>query len=332
MSDVVYALGDIHGRLDLLERAENVLSIVSKKIPANQPSVKLMGDFIDHGPDSKGVLDKILSSSLAGMPMECMLGNHDMWLSRVVSMIRSNNTSCVAWLNESTLATIRSYGINVDSVPKSQDEKIKLLIKFARNVPEEHLIYIKDHTSVLSVDAGTIFVHAGIDKRYDLNNQNIDICINGPNNPGGFPESGWDDDMPVVMGHLVKSSPFISRNLKIIDLDTDAWETGILTCGIISNGKIAGFLAITPKSGIDFTPVIHDDVSIPLSLFKYTAKWWKDVFASCKDIPVLVFSDPKRKEYFCQLTGLVRFKSSPNIGAYKKEGYRIMLPISTSNN
>lgn len=331
MSDVVYGLGDIHGRLDLLERAESRIAIAKTKIPANQPSVRLMGDCVDEGPNSSGVLDKVITSQLAGLPMQTMLGNHDIWLVRVINMIKSNNNACFSWLNDSTLQTIRSYGISVESVPRNDMDKMKLLLKFARAVPEEHLQYIQNYMSPLSIDAGCIFVHAGLDKRRSINHQSIDVCVNGPENPGGFPESGWNEEMPVVQGHLVKPSPFVSRNLKIIDIDTNAVETGILTCGIFTNGKVAGFMAITPKSGLDIIPVIEDDESIPLPYFRLVSKWWKDVFLALKETPVLIFNNPERLAIFCKLTGIQKYKTANNVNSFKtRKEFLIMPPISLS--
>lgn len=330
MADVTYALGDIHGRKDLLDRAENILYLVSKKIPSNNPCVRLIGDYVDIGPDSKKVMDTIISSSLADMPMFSMLGNHELWLSRVVSMALMNNPDCCSWLNNDTLKTIQSYGIDINQIPNDRNEQMKILTKFARAVPESHIEYIKKHMSSLSIDDNIIYAHAGIDKNKDINNQHIDVLTSGIDQKGGFPDCGYNGDMPVVMGHLVKKTPFISRNGKIIDLDTNAVGTGILTCGIFTDGTLGGLLAITPKDGIDFVPVIVDDETIPLNFIRVVINWWKDVLLSCKEPPILIFNNEKREDLFRNLIGLNKYKRGKNPSIYKKSGYEIMPIMSIS--
>lgn len=332
-SDVVYVLGDIHGRLDLLLKAEGLISILKTRIPSNSPSVRLIGDYVDHGPDSKGVMDRIIGSQLAGLPMISMLGNHDIWLSRVVHKIRANDP-VHAWIDESTLATVRSYGVRVDSYPHMPEEEQAIMTRFARRVPQEHLDYIRDYMSPLSIDAGAIFVHAGLNPKVGLNRQDMDVCISGPDIRGGFPESGWDggeNGLPVIMGHLVQSVPLVSRNLKIACIDTGAHESGILTCGIISSGKISGFLSVVQKGGLDFVPVVVDNPKIPHQFWKLVARWWQDVFRASKEPPVLVFADEKRKQAFASMTKLENYREASNpVSFTKKGGFRKMPPILVS--
>jgi len=328
MADVVYAFGDPHGCLGLLNRLDNRLTVLSKHIPANDPLVIGIGDYNDRGPDTKGVYEKIMTESLGGMPLKCNPGNHDVYMVRAIKMFRNNTPGWENWLTykEDALSTIKSYGIpvNSDMPPQGADAR-RVMKSFSDKIGDATIDFIVGLPPI-QFEGGVFFVHAGLNPSRAVNSQEFEDCIGGVK---GFFTTHRNYGGPVCVGHTVQQTPYINKTRDVICIDTGAYEYGVLTTGIFSDGVLAQFIATCPEKGLDWVPVFIDDETMPDFYLSLTRMWFRDVAAASKHPPIGVFSKNERYERFLKLTripNMVRVNTLPEAKKIQQRGikYRTM--------
>src|SRR5215510_3575061 len=130
----VYAIGDIHGRLDLLNRLHQMIQEDAGSAAGDRTLVYL-GDYVDRGPDSAGVVELLSKETLAGFSAVHLMGNHEDFLLRFVD----DTSSGTAWFANGGVATLRSYGVQFNYAellsPGGLQEKL------ARCLPDRHLSF-----------------------------------------------------------------------------------------------------------------------------------------------------------------------------------------------
>src|SRR4051812_11294365 len=104
----VYAIGDVHGRADLICRMVDLISADLEKSPIDQPIAVFLGDYVDRGPDSRGVLAH-MSTGMFPTPTVCLRGNHEVMLVGFVD----NPETGASWCQSGGLETLHSYGLDV---------------------------------------------------------------------------------------------------------------------------------------------------------------------------------------------------------------------------
>jgi serine/threonine protein phosphatase 1 len=173
----LYAIGDIHGQLDML-RAAHVFIAEDRAAcgDADAPVVHL-GDYIDRGPDSAGVLQVLIDGISAGQPWRCVLGNHDrlfrLWLDdpeAIDPRLRSDFT----WLTPQMggLETLRSYGVDVPDDP----DPAALHAGAMRHVPDRHRRFLAGLETHVATDH-LFLAHAGVRPGVPLEDQAEDDLI-----------------------------------------------------------------------------------------------------------------------------------------------------------
>lgn len=154
--DTVYAIGDIHGHLSKLEQA---LALVEAEAGPDA-EVVFLGDLVDRGPASRGVLDLLIAGQAAGRRWTVLKGNHDLLFQTYLESgteydprIRSGKS----WLHDNLggYETLRSYGVL--SKRSSRD----LLTEARATVPEAHLHFLTG-LPLYHERGDLLFVHAGI--------------------------------------------------------------------------------------------------------------------------------------------------------------------------
>lgn len=223
----VYAVGDIHGRSDLL--AETIARIDDdvRRRPIERAIEVYLGDYIDRGPDSSGVLD-LLAVRLVRRHAICLRGNHEAILEKF--LMQDANT-LHHWAKLGGLQTLASYGV----VPRSQSEIEtpsairQLLLKV---FPREHELFLQCLRNSFAC-GDFLFVHAGIRPGVPMNLQDPedllwirDEFLNSERNHGKV----------IVHGHTPVDHPDIRENR--INIDTGAWRTGVLTCIAIEGATV----------------------------------------------------------------------------------------------
>jgi serine/threonine protein phosphatase 1 len=213
MQDRLYAVGDIHGQLAELERA---LALIEADGGAEAPVV-FLGDLVDRGPDSRGVMDRLIGGIEEGRPWTVVKGNHDEMFERFLTMNTLDHhriLSGVNWFAERLggRETLISYGVDIDALPTPE-----AILAAARDaVPAGHLHFLQ--TLPAWHRAGDLlFVHAGIRPGVPWERQDPEdfLWIREPflSHEGAFP---W----LVVHGHTPGERPERHRNR--INLDGGA--------------------------------------------------------------------------------------------------------------
>ncbi len=222
----IYAVGDIHGRSDLLEKALHSIDADCRRRPALQPITVFVGDYIDRGPGSRDVL-KLLLQWRRDNEAVFLRGNHETFLPRFLADSRTLDV----WRQYGGLETLLSYGL-VPTINPDRHEQVRLADELAVALPKEHLDFLKSLN--LSYGCGDfLFVHAGIRPGVPIRRQNEEDLL-------WIREEFLAHEQPferfVVHGHTPVTLPDLRPNR--INIDTGAFATGCLTCIIVEGSAI----------------------------------------------------------------------------------------------
>jgi serine/threonine protein phosphatase 1 len=219
----LYAVGDIHGRLDLLDQ---MLEIIAKDSASREPArteLIFLGDYVDRGSESKGVVDRLAKWGPEDTGAVFLKGNHeDLLLSFLDEPL-----SGLDWLHNGGEATLMSYGINAgainDALWQGRPGLREAAALFRSRLPGEHLRFYQ--SLKFSYRAGDyFFVHAGVRPGIALDDQTEEdmIWIRGE-----FLSYPYDFGAVIVHGHTPARLPQDLHNR--IGIDTLAFHTGKLT-------------------------------------------------------------------------------------------------------
>jgi serine/threonine protein phosphatase 1 len=223
----IYAVGDIHGRDDLLELCLLAIEKDLTEFPAFRPVLVFLGDYIDRGPASRQVVDRLIECDRV---LECVLlkGNHELVAMRCLA----DAGVMGPWLELGGAQTLMSYGV-VPVLGGIKNDVIRLRAKFQSALPPSHFAFLRNLRTNFSC-GDFLFVHAGINPNYRLAQQNDSdfLWIREP-----FLSSTKDFERVVVHGHTPVEKIDVRRNR--IGIDTGAYATGHLTCLILEADKLA---------------------------------------------------------------------------------------------
>jgi serine/threonine protein phosphatase 1 len=221
-----YAIGDVHGRLDLLDRLLETIERDLDSRSSRKTLLVFLGDLIDRGPDSKGVIERLRTFRHPRMKPYFLAGNHEEVLLRILSGERGILSS---WLQFGGAECLNSYGFD-SSILELANERASLAA-VRRVIPEEHARFIAGFCDTLSF-GDYLFVHAGIRPGVDLSLQTqTDLrWIRKP-----FLEDSTDHGRVVVHGHTISTA--VDERPNRIGIDTGAYRTGMLTALAIEGDR-----------------------------------------------------------------------------------------------
>lgn len=173
MVNPIYCLGDIHGQTAYMERALDLI----ERDGGVAAEIIFLGDLMDRGPDSRGVIEALMAAQAAGRNWHVIKGNHDRMFSRFVRTGDEDDErilSGIGWMNPRLggPTTLESYGI-----PNSADMPLEEAFRAAAAaVPEDHLKFLEELPLYIERDR-LLFVHAGILPEVPLADQIEDDLI-----------------------------------------------------------------------------------------------------------------------------------------------------------
>lgn len=219
----VYSIGDIHGRLDLLQELHGRIAADAGSFDGPR-SVVYMGDLIDRGMQSREVVDELLDNPLPDFDAVYLMGNHEQTL---LDFLQHPKVAS-GWLNWGGRETLASYGVQIP-MRADQDEMENLRDALREVLPDRHLEFYQN-MQMMHVSGDYLFVHAGIRPGKSLQEQsNEDLLWIRQD----FTESRQQHDHVVVHGHTISDEVEFHPNR--IGIDTGAYCTGVLSCLVLED-------------------------------------------------------------------------------------------------
>jgi serine/threonine protein phosphatase 1 len=236
---LVYAIGDVHGRLDLLEplvRAIAADALASR--PDVRPVLVLLGDYVDRGLQSAGVVEFILKlTEDRSFDVRPLRGNHD----EALLTFLGDPASGAAWAKHGAEATFASYGVTCPPMSSGPAEWSRASNDLRQALPLQHVEFFKSLEHALVI-GDYVFVHAGLRPNVPLKLQSAHDLLWIRQD---FLEAKDGLGRIVVHGHTpVKTPEALGRR---VNIDTGAFATGVLTAvRLDDNGQT--FMQVTAIS------------------------------------------------------------------------------------
>lgn len=217
----VYAVGDIHGRSDLLEEIHRrIMNDAANALDEVEKTVVYLGDYIDRSLNSKEVVELLLEAPLQGFNSVFLKGNHEDSLLRFLE----DPTGGPDWFSIGGGATVLSYGIKIPKGLTSSQRFEYLSTELPDRIPPRHLEFLSS-LQLMHVAGDYAFVHAGVRPGVPLDRQRSEDLmwirrefLDSMENPGKV----------IVHGHSSTARPDIQKYR--IGIDTGAYTTNVLTC------------------------------------------------------------------------------------------------------
>lgn len=215
---LAYAIGDVHGQLDQLVQLE--AQIVEDAAQFDEPATLVMlGDYVDRGPDSAGVIAHLIAAPPAEMRRLAIRGNHE----AVMLDFLAEPDRAAQWLDFGGIETLHSYGVTPDMLQTLAETPQALQQGLAEAIPASHLAFLTA-LPVMVETPDFVFVHAGLRPGIPIAAQrDEDLIWIRDNYRGDFAEFG----KIIVHGHTPREAPLVGPHR--IAIDTGAFATGRLT-------------------------------------------------------------------------------------------------------
>ncbi|HKX08018.1 MAG TPA: metallophosphoesterase family protein [Stellaceae bacterium] len=219
----LYAVGDIHGRADLLEALLAQITADATAHPEAAKRLIFLGDYVDRGPDSSAVIDRVLHDGPAGLEVVPLMGNHEEMMLRFLEDLAVGRT----WMMNGGDATLRSYGVEPPSMFTGTALFRHAQQQFAERLPAGHKSFLEG-LAVTHTEGDYLFVHAGVRPGVALEKQRTEDLLWIRDE---FLDSDRDFGKVVVHGHSITLEPEFRPNR--IGIDTGAYRSNQLTCLVL---------------------------------------------------------------------------------------------------
>jgi serine/threonine protein phosphatase 1 len=231
----LYVIGDIHGRSDLLDRITSEIVRDLDAHPVASALTVTLGDYIDRGADSRGVIDRLIRNPFP-TALVSLKGNHE----SLMAAFLEDPSVAGHWRRLGGLETLHSYGVPVAELMMGKDYA-QAATDLRAAAPPSHLAFLASLRTSMMV--GQYFLcHAGVRPGIPLEGQaERDLLWIRDE----FLSSRANFGKIVVHGHTPSESPEILPNR--INVDTGAFMTGRLTCAVLEWERVR-FLFTTPRS------------------------------------------------------------------------------------
>ncbi len=237
---VVCAIGDVHGQLAHFK----ILTawIVKNVYPGRSGRCDLvtLGDYIDRGPESVGVLSFLGAFDPPGVKVTRLIGNHDVFLMKFLFDDATDFDFVEMWWANGGGATLRELGLSSEDFYR--DDLAALQARAREHLPPAAAQCLRALQASRRI-GDYLFVHGGVHPRRDLADQDIDelVTMREPFLSG----AGWAHDFVVVHGHTI-CGPDVKPHR--VACDSGACATGVLTCAQLEEDRMR-FVIATESEG-----------------------------------------------------------------------------------
>jgi serine/threonine protein phosphatase 1 len=222
----IFAIGDIHGCDNLLEQIHQGIDDINLADPPQMSIEVVLGDMVDRGPDSRGVIERLIARARRTR-LVVLSGNHEAMMLRSLA----SQGALRQWLSLGGLETLRSYGVSPDPVLDADSAERAVRHAMAA-IPDEHIAFLQALPFYWSLGDLT-FVHAGLRPGIQLNRQAKRDLLEIRDPFLTFPQSFGTF---VIHGHTPRPDVEILHNR--INLDTGAFATGCLSAAVFEKNQI----------------------------------------------------------------------------------------------
>lgn len=225
----VYAIGDVHGRLDLLDALLDRIADESARDPADSVHLVMLGDLIDRGPQSAQVVERLLTVPRGVDEMHLLMGNHE---EALLEILDGAHSQLPGWIRYGGEQALQSYGLEDTSIFGDREA---LVAKIHAGIPASHVRLFRSMVDYVQI-GDYLFVHAGIFPGRPLEQQQVhDLRWIREE----FLDDPRDHGVMVVHGHTI--TPDVDCRVNRIGIDTGAYRSGMLTALVIE-GSARRFL------------------------------------------------------------------------------------------
>ena len=225
----IYAIGDIHGRADLLRTLNGLIRDDAASRRAPRSVVVYLGDYVDRGPHSREVIDLLLAAPPAGFEHIHLRGNHEDFMLRFLADVSVGPS----WLSNGGRETLESYGVDPPGLFAGTDALELALRALAARLPAAHVEFLRS-LRLLHEEGDFCFVHAGVRPGVPLEQQREQDLLWIRDE---FLSSNAEFGRIVVHGHSITPVPDVRRNR--IGIDTGAFRSERLTCLVLEGSEWA---------------------------------------------------------------------------------------------
>ena len=221
-----YAVGDIHGRLDLLDQLLEKIHADMAARPVRKILLVFVGDLIDRGPSSAQVVERLRNYARRGLRTVFLLGNHEEVLLRILG---GESDLIAKWCSFGGAECLESYGVDAARVAGLSEDEALAIVRGA--IPQEHVKFLESFDDSCRF-GDYLFVHAGIRPgvEFDQQRQSDLRWIRE-----AFLLDETDHGFIVVHGHTIRSEVEVRPNR--IGIDTGAYRSGVLTAIAIEGSE-----------------------------------------------------------------------------------------------
>lgn len=213
---LTYAIPDLHGRFDLLQLA---IARITEHSGGRCSTVVTLGDYVDRGPNSRQVITRLMDWRSETLTLVALKGNHEAMMWETCNNLAESSW----WIRNGGDRTLASYGQSSRTIPD------------LRVIPETHLQWIAN-LALVHVDQHRVFVHAAVDPKIPLVQQNEKTLL-WDRYPKGF-DLGHGRRHVVHGHHANLMAPIVTRGKT--NLDGLAWRTGRLVIGVFEDDRPGG--------------------------------------------------------------------------------------------
>ncbi len=224
----VYAVGDIHGRADLVERMHEIIVSDAAKHSHKQNFIIYLGDYLDRGPYVRETIDLLLTNNPPGFERVHLMGNHE----QILLNFLGEPSILSMWLGVGGMSTLMSYGLKPPGSGFSEQKAYEIRDELQEKIPAEHIGFINNLRPSHQV-GDYLFVHAGIRPAVPIENQVPDDIYWIRDE---FLNSDADHGKMVIHGHTISED--IQHFSNRIGIDTGAYASGVLSCAVLEEDRI----------------------------------------------------------------------------------------------
>lgn len=223
----IYAIGDLHGRLDLLNKLLSLINEDVAEFPTARTLYLFLGDYVDRGRWSRETIDRLIELGAAHEAV-FLKGNHEL----IALSCLSDQTKIDQWLYLGGMETLRSYGVPPELFA-NRKQVARIQRAFHEALPRSHLLFFRDLKNSF-VSGDFFFAHAGVKPGVELGRQTERDLLWIRDE---FLLSKKDFGKIVIHGHTPAERIDVRPNR--INIDTGAFATERLTCLVIEGDTLA---------------------------------------------------------------------------------------------